>query len=205
MGLAVASWSEDDGYVVVDGSGSWEDVPTGNLGWARMLTFEGPIGPVPADRAFPRTWSLEGRSSEHVHEWADLPRLRAGGVGAQFWSVYVPASLTPLEAVQATFEQIDTAKRIIAAHPDAFGLATTADEVDAVFASGRIASLIGLVGASLVTRIRSVRCPIAASSTAGAPLAMPGRNFCFCSSEPWARRPPRAASRRRGCAIAGHR
>ncbi|MFF5021606.1 hypothetical protein [Micrococcus luteus] len=72
----MASWSEDDGYVVVDGSGSWEDVPTGNLGWARMLTFEGPIGPVPADRAFSRTWSLEGRSSEHVHKWADLPRLR---------------------------------------------------------------------------------------------------------------------------------
>ncbi|MCV0415932.1 MAG: dipeptidase [Brevundimonas sp.] len=76
----------------------------------------------------------------------DIPRLRAGGVGGQFWSVYVPASLTPLEAVQATFEQIDTAKRIIAAHPDAFGLATTADEVDAVFASGRIASLIGMEG-----------------------------------------------------------
>lgn len=76
----------------------------------------------------------------------DIARLRAGAVGGQFWSVYVPASLTPLEAVEETFEQIDTAKRIIAAHPDAFGLATTADEVDAVFASGRIASLIGMEG-----------------------------------------------------------
>lgn len=76
----------------------------------------------------------------------DIARLRAGGVGGQFWSVYVPASLTPLEAVEETFEQIDTAKRIIAAHPDTFGLATTADEVDAVFKSGRIASLIGMEG-----------------------------------------------------------
>ena len=76
----------------------------------------------------------------------DIPRLRAGGVGGQFWSVYVPASLTPLEAVQATFEQIDTAKRIIAAHPDTFALATTADEIEQVFASGRIASLIGMEG-----------------------------------------------------------
>lgn len=76
----------------------------------------------------------------------DIARLRAGGVGGQFWSVYVPASLTPLEAVEETFEQIDTAKRIIAAHPDTFGLATTADEVDAVFTSGRIASLIGMEG-----------------------------------------------------------
>lgn len=76
----------------------------------------------------------------------DIARLRAGGVGGQFWSVYVPASLTPLEAVEETFEQIDTAKRIIAAHPDIFGLAVTADEAEAVFASGRIASLIGMEG-----------------------------------------------------------
>jgi membrane dipeptidase len=76
----------------------------------------------------------------------DIPRLRAGGVGGQFWSVYVPADLTPLQAVEETFEQIDTAKRIVAAHPETFGLATTADEVEAVFASGRIANLIGMEG-----------------------------------------------------------
>ena len=83
-------------------------------------------------------------ASTELH--TDIPRLRAGGVGGQFWSVYVPASLTPLEAVQATFEQIDTAKRIIAAHPETFALATTADEIEQVFASGRIASLIGMEG-----------------------------------------------------------
>jgi len=83
-------------------------------------------------------------ASTQLH--TDIARLRAGGVGGQFWSVYVPASLTPREAVEATFEQIDTAKRIIAAHPDVFGLATTADDVDRVFASGRIASLIGMEG-----------------------------------------------------------
>jgi membrane dipeptidase len=83
-------------------------------------------------------------ASTELH--TDIPRLRAGGVGGQFWSVYVPASLTPLEAVEATFEQIDTAKRIIAAYPDTFALATTADEIEQVFASGRIASLIGMEG-----------------------------------------------------------
>ena len=88
------------------------------------------------------TTDLEATTKLHT----DIPRLRAGGVGGQFWSVYVPASLTPLEAVEETFEQIDTAKRVIAAHPETFGLATTADEVDAVFASGRIASLIGMEG-----------------------------------------------------------
>jgi hypothetical protein len=44
----------------------------------------------------------------------DIPRLRAGGVGAQFWSVYVPADLTPTEAAKETFEQIDTVRRIVA-------------------------------------------------------------------------------------------
>jgi membrane dipeptidase len=76
----------------------------------------------------------------------DIPRLRAGGVGAQFWSVYVPASMTPLEAARATFEQIDTVRRLVAAHPEVFELATTADDVVRIHRRGRIASLIGMEG-----------------------------------------------------------
>lgn len=76
----------------------------------------------------------------------DIPRLRAGGVGGQFWSVYVPASLTPTEAARETFEQIDTVRRIVAAHPDVFELATTADDVERIHAAGKIASLIGMEG-----------------------------------------------------------
>ena len=76
----------------------------------------------------------------------DIPRLRAGGVGGQFWSVYVPASLTPVEAAKATFEQIDTVKRLVAAHPDVFELATTADDIERIHGAGRIASLIGMEG-----------------------------------------------------------
>ena len=76
----------------------------------------------------------------------DIPRLRSGGVGGQFWSVYVPASLTPTEAARETFEQIDTVRRIVAAHPDVFELATTADDVERIHAAGKIASLIGMEG-----------------------------------------------------------
>ncbi|HEY0598569.1 dipeptidase [Brevundimonas sp.] len=76
----------------------------------------------------------------------DIPRLRAGGVGGQFWSVYVPASLPPVEAAKATFEQIDTVKRIVAAHPEVFELATTADDIQRIHRRGRIASLIGMEG-----------------------------------------------------------
>jgi membrane dipeptidase len=76
----------------------------------------------------------------------DIPRLRAGGVGGQFWSVYVPASLTPVEAAKATFEQIDVVRRMVAAHPDVFELATTAEDVVRIHRAGRIASLMGIEG-----------------------------------------------------------
>lgn len=83
-------------------------------------------------------------TSTELH--TDIPRLRAGGVGGQFWSVYVPASLVPVEAAKATFEQIDTVKRIVAAHPEVFELATTADDIERIHKAGKIASLIGMEG-----------------------------------------------------------
>lgn len=76
----------------------------------------------------------------------DLPRLRAGGVGAQFWSVYVPAELEGDAAVSATLEQIDLVHRLIARHPAALGLALTADDVQQIMAAGKIASLMGAEG-----------------------------------------------------------
>lgn len=88
------------------------------------------------------TADLDATTTLHT----DIPRLRAGGVGGQFWSVYVPASLEPVEAAKATFEQIDMVRRIVGAHPDVFELATTADDVERIHGAGRIASLIGIEG-----------------------------------------------------------
>ncbi|MFP5296382.1 MAG: dipeptidase, partial [Alphaproteobacteria bacterium] len=88
------------------------------------------------------TANLDASTELHT----DIPRLRAGGVGGQFWSVYVPASLEPVEAAKATFEQIDVVRRMVAAHPEAFELATTADEVQRIHRRGRIASLMGIEG-----------------------------------------------------------
>jgi membrane dipeptidase len=76
----------------------------------------------------------------------DVPRLRAGGVGGQFWSVYVPCDRAGHEAVTTTLEQIDLVHRMVERHPDAFALATTADEVEKARAGGRIASLLGAEG-----------------------------------------------------------
>ena len=76
----------------------------------------------------------------------DLPRMRRGQVGGQFWSVFVPASYSGERAVTATLEQIDLVRRMVARHPDVLALCTTADEVEAAVVSGRIASLIGMEG-----------------------------------------------------------
>ncbi|MFD1787810.1 dipeptidase [Sphingomonas floccifaciens] len=76
----------------------------------------------------------------------DIPRLKKGGVGGQFWSVYIPASVTGPRAVEMTIEQIDIARRFVAANPQAFRMAKTADEARAAMKAGRIASLIGIEG-----------------------------------------------------------
>ncbi len=76
----------------------------------------------------------------------DLPRLSAGGVGAQFWSVYVPGTLTGDAAVTAVVEQIDVVHRMIQAYPEHLELALTAADVQRAFAAGKIASLLGAEG-----------------------------------------------------------
>ncbi len=76
----------------------------------------------------------------------DLPRMRAGGMGAQFWSVYVPTRLTGDDAVSATLEQVDAARLLTDTYADQLAWATTADEVEQAWASGRMASLMGAEG-----------------------------------------------------------
>src|ERR1700690_4234034 len=76
----------------------------------------------------------------------DLPRLRAGGVGAQFWSVYVPSSLQGESAVATTLEQIDLATRMVARYPGALEFALTAGDVERIIGAGKIASLLGAEG-----------------------------------------------------------
>ena len=78
----------------------------------------------------------------------DIARLRAGGVGGQFWSVFIPIRESGGEAGDArtVIEQIDFAKRLIAQHPDELQLALTAEDVLRAHRAGRIASLIGMEG-----------------------------------------------------------
>jgi membrane dipeptidase len=76
----------------------------------------------------------------------DLPRLARGGVGAQFWSVYVSADLEGETAVTTTLEQIDLVHEMVRRYPDALELALTAADAERIMAAGRVASLIGAEG-----------------------------------------------------------
>ena len=80
----------------------------------------------------------------------DIPRLKKGRVGAQFWSVYVPATLGEPQAVVAVLEQIDVTKRLLARHPETFALVTTADGAAAAMKRGRIASIMGMEGGNSI-------------------------------------------------------
>jgi membrane dipeptidase len=77
----------------------------------------------------------------------DIPRLRQGGVGAQFWSVWVPVEAGYRgEALSTTLEQIELVKRMMTRYPETFELALTADDINRIHAEGKIASLIGVEG-----------------------------------------------------------
>lgn len=95
--------------------------------------------PVPNDVA---AYGLDGQAAGHT----DIDRLRAGMVGAQWWSVYIP--FTPLNegAARYQLEQIDLMKQVIERYPQHFELALSASDVEAAFGRGRIASLLGMEG-----------------------------------------------------------
>jgi membrane dipeptidase len=76
----------------------------------------------------------------------DLPRLRRGGVGGQFWSVFVPASLAGDDAVSATLEQVDAGHQLVARYAGELAFARTPEEVERAWKNGRIASMLGAEG-----------------------------------------------------------
>jgi membrane dipeptidase len=80
----------------------------------------------------------------------DIPRLRQGRVGAQFWSVYVPATFKGADSTRAVWEQIDLTRRMVASYPRAFELADSADDIVRIHRAGRIASMFGIEGGEAI-------------------------------------------------------
>ncbi|MBT2401072.1 dipeptidase [Streptomyces sp. ISL-100] len=120
--------------------------PQDSLSRARALLAAHPV----ADGYNRLAWTL-GQRQWHDLELGestldtDIPRLRTGGVGAQFWSLLVPAEYAGDRAISATLEQIDLVKRVVAAYPEGFRLALTAGDMADARNCGRIASLLGPV------------------------------------------------------------
>jgi membrane dipeptidase len=103
-------------------------------------------------------YGVEGLDTGRPELHTDLPRLRAGGLGAQFWSVYVPSSLSEAEAAVATLEQVDLVYRLVARYRDDLAIAYTADDVTRAIEGGRIASLLGIEGGhSIATSLGVLR------------------------------------------------
>lgn len=93
------------------------------------------------------TSNLRSRTGDgDVHLMTDIPRLRKGHVGAQFWSVWIPTTITGPEAVKTTLEQIDTVRTMCHKYPKTFEMAYSAEDVQRIENAGRIACLIGVEG-----------------------------------------------------------
>ena len=104
-------------------------------------------------------WAIRSRFSNHLDDFdfndttglekpmhTDLVRLHRGGVGGQFWSVWVPSDMTGGDSVVAVLEQIDLVHRLAARYPNDLEIALTANDVERIHAEGKIASLIGMEG-----------------------------------------------------------
>ena len=91
-------------------------------------------------------YDLRGHAPGHT----DFERLKAGQVGAQFWSIYVPGEVKDSGYARIQLEQFDIARRTIARYPDRLTLARTAADIEREFKRGRIASLLGMEGGHVI-------------------------------------------------------
>src|SRR5208282_4174111 len=115
------------------------------LPWEIRERFKGSLAAIDLNSDTSRL-PLPKEPPDEAPLMTDIPRLRAGQVGGQFWSVWVPVDIKGPEAVQATVEQIDLVKRIAAKYPAVFEIAYTAADVRRIHKAGKVASLIGVEG-----------------------------------------------------------
>src|SRR5256885_13045349 len=104
----------------------------------------------------------------------DVPRIREGRLGGQFWSVYVPSNLPGDSAVTATLEQIDALFAMVARYPETFELARTAEDVERATAGGRVAAPSGVAGGAAIRSLpRAPRGPAPVRSRGLTPADTP--------------------------------
>lgn len=123
-----------------------------DLSWEIRDRFKGDFGAIDLSKDV----SNLPHAKDLLPIMTDIPRLRKGGVGAQFWSVWVPSDTSGPIAVQNTLEQIDIVTRLTARYLDDFAMAKTAQDIRRIQSSGKIASLIGIEGGHQINNQLSV-------------------------------------------------
>jgi membrane dipeptidase len=113
-----------------------------DLPWELRTRFQGDLTRIDLDAD---TAKLPP-PADAVALMTDIPRLRAGHVGAEFWSVWIPVEVKGPEAVQITIEQIDLVKAMTSRYPASLAMAYSSADIRAAHNAGRIASLIGVEG-----------------------------------------------------------
>ena len=136
-----------DAQPVIDGH---NDLP-----WALRERIDNDLSKIDLSRDTAQLPAPEN-TPDAVALMTDIPRLRSGHVGGQFWSVWIPVSVTGPRAVEMTVEQIDLVKKMVAAYPKTFELALTADDIVRSQSSGKVASLIGIEGGHQINASLSV-------------------------------------------------
>lgn len=132
-----------------------QQTPDPNLDHAKRLLREAPV--IDGHNDYP--WAVHEKAAGDLSKlditkpqpslMTDIPRLTAGGVGGQFWSVYVPSPAptdNPAESVALVLNQIDIVHQMMARYPQTFALALSAADVERIQKQGKIASLIGMEG-----------------------------------------------------------
>ncbi|XP_033762628.1 dipeptidase 1-like [Pecten maximus] len=99
---------------------------------------------------------MNDNSYEAIYAQTDIPRLREGRVGAQFWAAFIICASRAKDAVRQGFDQVDVIHKFIAKYPETFTMALTADDIETTFANGKIASLIGLEGGHMIANTLGV-------------------------------------------------
>jgi len=126
---------------------------------ARQLHFASIVLDTHADttqRLFTPAYDFGKRNTDGSH--VDLPRMRAGGLNAQFFSIWIDSNIHGPPAVEKALDQIDAIRELVRSHPNDLGLATTAEDVRRAHATGKIAALMGVEGGHMLGNdLRMVR------------------------------------------------
>lgn len=106
---------------------------------------------LPSLLAFEKKSKINYLNLTHLDEGhTDIERLRHGGVGGQFWSVYYPCESKDVNQALMAMESIDVLKRMIDLYPDTFRYVTTTHEFKKAYKHGRIASMLGMEGGQYI-------------------------------------------------------